>query len=116
MTDQEEPQVEITEEVKPALSPMYKPATEDSWLKINFVGNTPTITGYEASEDVTPFHMLAAAEDMKRAAFKIIQFAEIKEAEEREKIRIKQEKEGIQIATKLPRPVPPEAGGFRQGG
>ena len=89
---------------------MYRPADKDSRLIINFVGNTPVIAGYDAI-NITPYHMLGAAEDMKRKAFQMIQFAEIKEAEEQKK----REAAGIQTATKLPRDGRLPPGGFRHG-
>lgn len=103
--------IETQEEATPELHPMYKPAEADGWIKIKFVGNTAVIHGYDASAEVTPYHMLGAAEDMKRVAFKMIQFAEIREAEERQK----REAAGIQTATKLPT-EPLHPGGFRHGG
>jgi len=111
MTEKQEPTQEQQEEARQILHPLYVAAEADSWLKINFVGNTPVIAGYDGSFDITPYHMLGAAEDMKRKAFQMIQFAEIKEAEERKR----QEAMGIQKTGRMPDgPLTP--GGFKHGG
>jgi hypothetical protein len=101
---------ENTEQPKPTLHPLYVPAQADTWIKIEFVGNTPVVAGYGGSSDLTPYHMLAAAEDMKRKAFQMMQFAEIEEA----KARQKQEAMGIQTPGDVKVELPP--GGFKVGG
>lgn len=111
MTEQPEAKQEQPEEARPDLHPMYQPAEKDSRLVIHFIGNTPVIAGYDAI-NITPYHMLGAAEDMKRKAFQMIQYAEVMEAEEQKKRNAM----GIQTATKIPAgPLPPD-GGFKHGG
>lgn len=97
----------MTEEQQ-ALHPLYKPAEVDTKITINFIGNTPVISGYDAT-GITPYHMLAASEDLKRKAFQMIQLAEIKEAEERNK---REAMSGIQVPGKTDL----SKGGFEVGG
>ena len=99
-----------TQEQNPMLNPLYQPAEFDSRLTIIFIGNTPVISGYEA-HGITPYHMLAATEDLKRKAFQMIQAAEIAEAKERKR----REEMGIQTATKM-EDVPRPPGRFVVGG
>jgi len=104
MTEQNQPTKNI------GLNPLYEPAKHDTVITIHFIGNTPVVSHYD-SYGMTPYHMLAAPEDMKRKAFQMIQLAEIKEAQAQKQ----REEMGIKTATKIPQSgLPP--GGFDLGG
>lgn len=64
------------------LSPLYKVAVSDSILLIRFVGNTAVIQALDFLGDpgIDPYQMLGAAEELKRKAFKMLQYAEVAEA------------------------------------
>ncbi len=63
------------EEKKPAedkkLHPQYKPAEEDDFLIVRFVGNTAQI-GHVEMQSVDPFQVLATAEWLKHQAKKML--------------------------------------------
>lgn len=94
-------------EATPDLHPLYQVATSDSWLKINFVGNTAVVASIEfgGAPGTDPYQMLGASRDLERRAFQMLQMAEIEEAKKREKER---EKTKIAVASDLP------AGGFKR--
>lgn len=78
------------------LSPLYKVAVTDSVLVIRFVGNTAVIQALDFLGDpgIDPYQMMGAAEELKRKAFKMLQYAEVAEAKkEAERAKIETTKE-----------------------
>lgn len=107
MTEQPE-QEQPTKEL--SLNPLYEPAEFDSTITAHFVGNSAVISHYDAF-GISPYHMLAAAEDMKRKAFQMLQAAEIAEVKaQQERAKLGIQTPGAPGAVKLP------PGGFQVKG
>ena len=99
MTEQQDPTKDLS------LNPLYQPAEFDSQITVHFIGNSAVISHYDAY-GISPYHMLAAAEDMKRKAFQMIQAAEVAE------MRAQQEKAKMGIQTPGAAGVKLPPGGF----
>lgn len=84
------------------LSPLYKVAVTDSVLMIRFVGNTAVILSLEplGIPGIDPYQMLGAAEELKRRAFKMLQYAEVAEAKEAAKKEAERAK--IEVTDEMP--------------
>jgi hypothetical protein len=97
----EESVTEANEQPNPDLHPLYVVATSDSVMTVRFVGNTAVVASIEFSgaPGVDPYQMLAAARDLERRAFQMLQMAEIEEAKRREEERKRTE---IATATHIP--------------
>lgn len=59
----------------PKLSPLYKPAEDDSAIVIHFIGNTADVGGIQLHK-ITPFQLKAAAWFLERHAEKMMNDAE----------------------------------------
>ncbi len=73
------------ENFKLTLHPLYKPAVSDSILLVRFVGNTAVVAniGFTGDPGVDPYQMLGASQELRRRAFKMLQFSEVAEAKAR---------------------------------
>ena len=105
MSDQKSEKVQDPNELI-GLSPLYKVAVTDSVLMIRFVGNTAVIQALDflGNPGIDPYQMLGAAEELKRRAFKMLQYAEVAEAKK------EASKPKIELTSEMP------AGHFKQDG